>query len=103
MVEIVNLHKSPYDVYIGRGVGGIIPEPPEYGFLGNPFSVKKYGRQGSIERFVIYFYDRMETDRKFRAEVLKIEGLILGCYCKPKECHGDVIKQWFEEYVEKTF
>lgn len=100
MTTIVNIRNEKCDVYIGRGKGGTIPEPPERGCFGNPFSVKQYGRTGCIERFVIYFYDRMEIDKEFRAAVLELKGKKLGCYCKPEECHGDVIKQWLDEHDE---
>lgn len=97
MTKVVNLREEKHDVYIGRAKGGTIPSPPERGFLGNPFSVKQYGRRGSIDRFVVYFYDRVESDPEFRQAVLACKGKRLGCFCKPLECHGDVIRQWLDE------
>jgi len=94
---VVNLRQEKFDAYIGRGPGGKIPDPPNRGCYGNPFSVEKYGRKGSIERFVVYFYDRVATDPVFRAAVLELQDKRLGCFCKPQECHGDVIKQWLDE------
>lgn len=97
MTTVVNINIEKCDVYIGRGKGGIILPPPEKGCFGNPFPVKKYGLRGSIDRFVVYFYDRVETDLEFRSAVLKLKDQKIGCFCKPKECHGDVIKQWLDE------
>lgn len=100
--RVVNIRTDQFDVYIGRGKGGRIPDPPERGCFGNPFSVQSYGRKGCIERFVVYFYDRVEQDDEFRSAVLALQGSRLGCHCKPEECHGDVIKQWLDEQLEST-
>lgn len=97
MTTVVNIRHDKYDIYIGRDKDGLIPDPPKCGCFGNPFSVGRYGRKSCIERFVVYFYDRVESDPTFRAEVLKLKNQRLGCYCKPLECHGDVIKQWLDE------
>lgn len=94
---VVNIQYEQYDVFIGRGRYGTIPDPPEHGCFGNPFPVKKYGRRGSIDRFVVYFYDRVEQDVIFKKAVLSLTGKRIGCFCKPKECHGDVIAQWLNE------
>jgi len=96
MTTIVNISKKKCDVYIGRGKNGNIPDPPNAGCFGNPFSVRRYGRKNSVERFVVYFYDRVESDSEFRDAVLALKDLKLGCFCKPLECHGDVIKQWLD-------
>lgn len=98
MTEVVNLRTDKFDVYIGRGKNGI-PDPPERGCYGNPFSTRQYGRKGCIEQFVVYFYDRVENDESFRQAVLALQGQRLGCFCKPQECHGDVIKQWLDEQI----
>lgn len=101
IAEVVNLKNNSYDVYIGR-VNGIVTDPPNKGCFGNPFTVKEYGRRESIERFVVYFYDRIEEDSKFKDAVLTLRGKKLGCYCRPLECHGDVIVQWLNENMMKT-
>lgn len=94
---VVNINVEECDFYIGRGPGGTIPPPPQRGCYGNPFPIKKYGLRGSIDRFVVYFYDRVENDKEFRAAVLLLKDHRIGCFCKPSECHGDVIKQWLDE------
>jgi hypothetical protein len=30
-------------------------------------------------------------------EFYKIEGKILGCFCKPKQCHGDIIVEVLDD------
>ena len=102
--RVVNLRQAPYDVYIGRrgstptsATGVNYPQ-----IFGNPFSVKEYGRAGCIRKFKEYFLDRVENDPPFRAEVLKLQGKILGCFCKPEACHGDVIAQWVDKQAKET-
>lgn len=97
MTIIINI-KSPgiiYDsrdfVYIGRG-----------SIYGNPFSHKK-----SAISDVIFVQNLSEAISRFREwlttdlilpnwvkplpfEIDKLSGKVLGCYCKPLDCHGDV-------------
>ena len=83
--KVVNKYKEKYDVYIGRP-----------SIFGNPFSVKEYGREGCIEKYKEYFYKRIKEDVKFKEEVLKLKDKVLGCFCKPLACHGDVIKEYLD-------
>ena len=85
---VVNLRHHPYDIYIGRTGHG------QDGYFGNPFRAPPYSREEAIERFRTYFLRRIETDSSFRSRVLELRGKRLGCFCKPKACHGDVIAQW---------
>ena len=85
MTKVVNKYREAYDVYIGRP-----------SIFGNPFSVKKYGREGCIEKYREYFYKRIKEDVKFKEEVLKLKDKVLGCFCKPLACHGDVIKEYLD-------
>ncbi len=82
---VVNLRFEKYDVYIGRGSK-----------WGNRFVI---GRDG----------DRAEVIRKYKEWILKNDELlgclgelkdkVLGCYCRPLACHGDVLV----ELVESRF
>jgi len=63
----------------------------EPGWLGNPYPESEYGRDCCIELFREDFEKRIESDPEFRSAVENLRGETLGCYCKPKPCHGDVI------------
>jgi hypothetical protein len=91
---VVNIHKEPFDVYIGRRGQG------QDGYFGNPFRIG-ISREDAVERFERYFADRIEKDSEFRRRVLKLKGKRLGCFCKPKACHGDVIADWLNKMEEK--
>ena len=88
MTSIVNKYKSSYEVYIGRG-----------SIWGNPFVIGKDGsREEVIEKYRGYFNNKISNDSLFFNETLNLKNKILGCFCKPLACHGDVIV----EFLEKT-
>jgi len=58
-------------------------------------------REDAVKRFERYFTDRIEKDSEFRRRVLSLKGKSLGCFCKPKACHGDVIADWLNKMEQK--
>lgn len=86
--RVVNLYKEEYDVYIGRAGKG------KSGYYGNPFSA--LNREESISKYKEYFFDKIENDEFFREKIMSLKGKTLGCFCKPKSCHGDVIVEFLE-------
>jgi hypothetical protein len=63
--------------------------------FGNPFRLKEdggdYTRQESVEEYEEWFINKISSDDEFREAVEELRGETLGCWCKPKACHGDVI------------
>ena len=89
--KVVNIKEEPHDVYIGRGGRG------KDGYFGNPFPLKTGEERGStLEKYKAYFYNRMESDLGFKQKVHKLKGQILGCFCKPNPCHGDIIADYLD-------
>ena len=85
MTTVVNIKRNKCDVYIGRG------SP-----FGNPFRIGDDGdRELVLSKFGIYFNQRL-TDQSFRDKVLELKGKVLGCWCSPLACHGDVIIEYLE-------
>jgi hypothetical protein len=83
------------DVYIGRAGHG------EDGYFGNPFRLHERTTPAAVmANFRAYFYTRVEEDAEFRARVLALRGKRLGCFCKPRQCHGDVIAGWVDWVTE---
>jgi len=83
MCKVVNKYKEPYDVYIGRG------SP-----LGNPFAIdesKGDTREVVIEKFRLYLLQSLKDGTITKEYLTSLDGKVLGCFCKPKACHGDVI------------
>ena len=98
VTSVVHLGHSEYDVYIGRSDGGnghmLSKDVGERGWLGNPFEVGEYTREQSIEEFEYEFEKKCYENQEFRDAVIDLHGKTLGCFCKPKDCHGDVIAQY---------
>lgn len=85
------------DIYIGR------PST-----LGNPFLIGRHGdRVAVIEQYRIWLGTMVaEGDVGVMSELNRIayaarHGLVrLFCWCAPLACHGDVIKQVVETYLD---
>ena len=94
---VVNINKEPGDVYIGRAGRG------EDGYFGNPFRIGNgISREDAVKGFQEYFAERIERDFEFKRRVLAVKGKRLGCFCKPKACHGDVIADWLNKMEQKA-
>jgi len=96
MTKVANIKKEKYDVYIGRG-----------SIFGNPYThlpiektkagVQVKNRNEAIEKYREYFYDKIELEPEFLDEVLRLKDKVLGCYCAPKACHGNVIAEFLDK------
>ena len=71
---VVHCKRESYDVYIGRGSK-----------WGNPYS--DVSREEAIFLYKRYF---KENDELILA-LPELRGKVLGCYCAPKDCHGDFL------------
>jgi Domain of unknown function (DUF4326) len=74
--RVVHCMREHHHVYIGRGSD-----------WGNPFRIGRDGtRREVIERHELYVYEHPEL----LASIQELRGLVLGCYCAPYPCHGDL-------------
>lgn len=81
MDNVVHCKRSKYDVYIGR--------PSKWG---NPFSIGKDGnREEVIEKYKKWLWSAIKADRIEIHELLELDGKVLGCWCSPAACHGEVL------------
>jgi hypothetical protein len=84
--RVVNLREEPYDVYIGRPGRG---KSKEEGKGGNPFEI---GRDGTREEVIAKYREYILNKPELLEQIpLELKGKTLGCFCKPKACHGDVL------------
>lgn len=83
--KVVHCKKEECDVMIDRTT-----------IFGNPFPLTKYSREESILQYSVWFHRQLEFDWNFKRKALLLKGKILGCWCKPKACHGDVIVEYLE-------
>jgi len=84
-MSVVNKYRDKYDVYIGRP-----------SVFGNPYSVHEFGRDKAITMYEKHFLEKIGQDETFRKEVMTLKDKTLGCFCKPKSCHGDIIIKYLE-------
>lgn len=90
MTKVVHCKKDNYDIYIGR--------PTKWG---NPFTHKigtkaKYivdTREEAVEKYREYIKNKPELMN----DLSELKGKTLGCWCKPKACHGDILKELVEK------
>lgn len=91
MTRVVHCKREPYDVYIGR--------PSKWG---NPFA----DREGTLAQFkvatreeaIIAYEAWIMTQPDLMASLVELQGKVLGCWCAPKECHGDVLVRLVEQH-----
>jgi hypothetical protein len=94
--RVVNIKNSKYDIYIGRP-----------SIWGNPYSTKenslaKYKtktRKESVEKYKQYILNNKELLSKLST----LKGKRLGCFCKPKSCHGDIIAELVNNLENNVF
>ena len=90
-----------YDVDIGRANGGQshLNNTPvgDCGWLGNPYKLTDgHSREKSIKMYRKDFYNHIREDKDFREAVERLKGLTLACWCRPRDCHGDVIVDYLD-------
>lgn len=94
-MKVVHCKKEPYDVYIGR--------PSKWG---NPFQI---GRDGTREEVIDKYEDWLlgiisneeaGQERPSLDECKKeLKGKVLGCWCAPQSCHGDILLRFANEQM----
>lgn len=98
MTKIINIHSGEkYDTYIGRG--------GKYydGYYGNPHPIgyckicnRTHDREDCLKEYKAYFDKRIKEDEAFKLGILILKDRVLGCFCKPEKCHGDIIIDYLE-------
>lgn len=76
-MRVVHCKRETYDVYIGR--------PSKWG---NPFVLGKDGPRSEVIR---KYEDWLLAQPELIAALPELRGKILGCWCSPAACHGEVL------------
>ncbi len=85
MTKVVNVREVGWDavdVFIGR--------PSKWG---NPFMI---GRDGTREEVIVQYEAYLFLNEELTKQLHELEGKTLGCFCKPLDCHGDVLVSYLE-------
>jgi hypothetical protein len=100
VVEVVNTKTFQGDkntvTYIGRPT-----------ILGNPFAMSTESERTSVcDAYESYFRERVEHDEEFRdcldelaQQAIRNGYVRLGCFCKPKRCHGDTVASYLNQRI----
>jgi hypothetical protein len=75
---VVNIKEDDYDVYIGRSSK-----------WGNPYIINEHGTRSEV----IQKYKEYILKSDLMNDLHELVGKRLGCHCKPKRCHGDILKE----------
>ena len=51
-----------------------------------------------IEKYREYIIKKLDKDPELVKELRQLKGKNLGCWCKPNDCHGDVLIELINEY-----
>ncbi len=85
MNRVVHVKKESYDIYIGR--------PSKWG---NPYKIGINGtREEVISKYRVYILSRPNLINQLPELVDKI----LGCWCKPLACHGDILLELIRDKI----
>ena len=76
---VVHCKRARIDVYIGRGRDSK---------WGNPFRI---GVDGTREEVIDLYEEWLRDQPHLMAALGELTGRILGCWCAPRACHGDVL------------
>jgi len=83
--KVVNLNDEPYEIYIGRMDSDM---KLEGSIWGNPFII---GRDGDRDEVIAKYKGWLLGIPELLERLPELEGKVLGCWCKPKACHGDFL------------
>ncbi len=83
--RVVNLRTQKYDTRVDR-----------LSKWGNPFKItKKLSREDSIAQYESWILKQ----HSLLLQLPELKGKRLGCWCKPKACHGDVLAKLADKFV----
>lgn len=103
MIRIVNLRN--YKPVVGEVLIKVDRTSP----VGNPFYMSDESKRDEVcDRYEDYFYHELSHTPKFFqmirdiADTAKTQNVALGCWCSPKRCHAETIKNYVEEVVNNA-
>jgi len=90
--KVVHCNKDSYDILIDRTT-----------MWGNPFKIGKDGdRTDVIVKFDLWLNGKDFVDfkqpklQKILNNIDQLDGQTIACWCKPRECHGDIYVKFIE-------
>lgn len=87
MTTVVHCQRDLYDVYIGRS------SDPKH-VWGNPFRI---GPDGTRDEVIGKYRAWIVTQPDLMARLPELRDKVLGCWCHPANCHGDVLAELVDQ------
>lgn len=81
--RVVHWKHEPFDIDIRR--------PAKWG---NPFRI---GVDGTRSQVIDKYRQYVLNTPELLADIEELRGKVLGCWCHPKPCHGDVLVELLQE------
>lgn len=81
--KVVHCKRDKYDVYIGR--------PSKWG---NPFKLMEESQRIQVLEM---YKDYLLNNPDLLGQIKELKGKVLGCWCAPRACHGDVLAEIAEK------
>lgn len=86
--HVVHVGHEPYDIYIGRRMNRLgLPQSR----WANPFRID--AKNNSREDVIAEYRTYLERSPELLAALPELQGKVLGCWCAPNLCHGDVLAE----------
>lgn len=85
--------KDPRNLYVGRQIRIFIDKVyylQPGSIFANKFSTKTHGREEAIRLYEAEILKQLQNP-EFVAELRKLKGKNLGCWCSPEPCHADIL------------
>jgi hypothetical protein len=67
--------------------------PKSQSVWANPFKVGD-DRESCLEKYEVYIREKIDSGE---ADLEELRGKVLGCWCKPERCHGEVLLKLLNE------
>jgi hypothetical protein len=87
--RVVHVGRESCEVYIGRPSRGY----PEGSIFANPFRI---GPDGDRATVIAKYRAHALASPAIPAALPSLKGRVLGCWCAPLACHGDVLVEMLE-------
>lgn len=108
-MEVIKLNsRNPEEVYSAIASGELVYIGDKQTLGGwklkrskwfNPFKPDKPGkkRDGTREEILIKYREYITNSPELLADLHELKGKKLGCWCKPLDCHGDILKELVQD------
>ena len=81
--RVVHCIKEPYDILIDRSSK-----------WGNPY---KIGPDGTRSEVIEKYKRWIKNCPELMESLDELDGKVLGCWCRPNSCHGDILVELIEQ------